>query len=137
MRPSSSLTIDPGVRRRLTVRFGDGIDSWFDALPSVLDALAERWHLAFDSTIPRGSVSVVIRCSTHESRDCVRTGSPDRPRVAREAAALEQWQTSHSPSVLAVEERAGALVDGEAIVPGTPLDESATEWVSHTNASPL
>jgi streptomycin 6-kinase len=124
MRPSSSLTIDPGVRRRLTVRFGEGIDSWFAALPSVLDALAERWHLAFDSTIPRGSVSVVIRCSTHETRDCVLKVSPDCARVAREAAALERWQTSHTPSVLAVDESTGALLL-EAIVPGTALDESA------------
>src|SRR5437588_4233309 len=124
MRPSSSLTIDPGVHRRLTFRFGEGIGSWFDALPSVLDALAERWGLTLDSTIPRGSVSVVIRCSTHESRDCVLKVSPDRARVEREAAALDQWQTDHTPSVLAVDERAGALLL-EAIVPGTPLDESA------------
>ena len=124
MRPSSSLAIDPGVRRRLTFRFGEGIGSWFDALPSVLDALAERWGLMLDSTIPRGSVSVVIRCSTHESRDCVLKVSPDRARVVREAAALEHWQTSHTPSVLAVDQNAGALLL-ESIVPGTPLDESA------------
>jgi streptomycin 6-kinase len=122
--PSSSLSFDAGVRRRLTFRFGDGIESWFDELPSVLDALAERWNLAFDSVIPRGSVSVVIRCSMHDTANCVLKVSPDRARLTREAAALDQWHTVHTPSVLAVDERAGALLL-EAIEPGTPLDESA------------
>src|SRR5689334_22243807 len=102
MRPSSSLNLDPGVRRRLTVRFGAAIEPWFDELPSVLDALAERWGLAFASVIPRGSVSVVIRCRMHNTSDCVLKVSPDRARLTREAAALDHWQTVHTPAVLAV-----------------------------------
>ena len=95
-----SLTIDDGVRQRLTLRFGDEIESWFDQLPDVLNALVERWHLMLDSTIPRGSVSVVIRCRVESSLPAVLKVSPDHARLAREAAALGTWKTTHTPSVL-------------------------------------
>jgi len=49
--------------------------------------------------------------------------SPDRARLANEAAALDRWTTVHTPSVLAVDEGVGALLI-EAIEPGTPLIES-------------
>jgi streptomycin 6-kinase len=49
--------------------------------------------------------------------------SPDRDRLANEAAALDRWTTVHTPSVLAVDEGVGALLI-EAIEPGTPLIES-------------
>jgi streptomycin 6-kinase len=119
-----AITIDDGVRQRLTLRFGDGIESWFAELPAVLNALAERWHLALDSTIPRGSVSVVIRCRVEGTLPAVLKVSPDHARLAVEAAALGTWQTVHSPSVLAVDESVGALLI-EAVDPGTALVESA------------
>lgn len=118
-----ALTLDDGVRQRLTLRFGDAIESWFDELPAVLNALAEQWHLALDSTIPRGSVSVVIRCRVDGTLPAVLKVSPDRTRLAREAAALGMWQTVHTPSVLAADERVGALLI-EAIDPGSALVES-------------
>lgn len=46
--------------------------------------------------------------------------SPDHPRLAAEAAALEAWRTVHSPGVIAFDPQAGALLL-EAIQPGTPL----------------
>jgi streptomycin 6-kinase len=79
----------------------------------------------FDSLIPRGSMSVVIRCRMTSGRPAVLKVSPDRTRVADEGTALERWTTIHTPSVLAVDERAGALLI-EAIEPGTPLADSAT-----------
>src|SRR5207249_473468 len=45
-------------------------------------------------------------------------------RIAGEAAALESWTTPHTPAVLAVDERLGALLI-EAIEPGTALVDSA------------
>src|SRR5437588_11887224 len=94
------LTIDVGVRQRLTLRFGDAIESWFDELPALLNSLAEQWDLALDSTIPRGSVSVVIRCRVEGTLPAVLKVSPDHRRLAYEAAALGTWQTLHTPSVL-------------------------------------
>jgi len=58
-----------------------------------------------------------------DGRSAVLKVSPDRARLANEAAALARWTTVHTPSVLAVDEGAGALLI-EAIEPGTPLVES-------------
>jgi streptomycin 6-kinase len=118
----SSLELDDGVRRRLTLRFGDEVESWFNALPAVLDSLTERWQLELESFIPRGSVSVVLRCRMHGSFPAVLKVSPDRVRIAREGAALERWHTAHTPNVMGVDGDAGALLI-EAIEPGDPLDE--------------
>ena len=116
--------IDPGARQRLTARFGQDVAAWFDALPSVLRALAERWQLELGPPIPRGSVSVVYWCRLADGRSAVLKVSPDRARVAFEAAALTGWHTVHSPAVLARDAPRGALLL-EAIEPGTPLVVSA------------
>jgi streptomycin 6-kinase len=119
-------SIDPGVRQRLTTRFGTQVAAWFDDLPTVLRALAAHWQLEFGPAIPRGSVSVVIRCTLADGRPAVLKVSPDRARLEAEAAALGEWATcadSHTPAVLAVDPRAGALLL-EAIEPGDPLDTS-------------
>jgi streptomycin 6-kinase len=115
--------LDGGARRRLTARFGAEVGAWFDELPRVLGALAERWHVEWGALIPRGSMSVVIRCRLPDGRPAVLKVSPDRARLANEAAALDRWTTVHTPSVLAVDEGVGALLI-EAIEPGTPLIES-------------
>ncbi len=101
---------DEGTRQRLTSRFGAEIGSWFDELPRVLAALGEQWQLVWDAPIPRGSVSVVIRCRMPDGRPAVLKVSPDRTRLANEAAALDRWTTVHTPSVLAVDESVGALL---------------------------
>src|SRR5262245_56204171 len=91
--------IDVGVRQRLTARFGGGVEAWFDELPAVLADLAERWQLEFGSLIPRGSVSVVFGCRMADGRRAVLKASPDRERLAFEAAALGAWRTVRTPSV--------------------------------------
>jgi len=115
--------VDEGVRRRLTTRFGAQVAEWFDHLPTVLRSLAARWQIDFGSPIPRGSVSVVVRCRLPDSRPAVLKVSPDRARLAAEAEALGGWATTHTPAVLAVDARVGALLL-EAIEPGDPLVES-------------
>ena len=70
-------------------------------------------------------MSVVIRCQMADGRPAVLKISPDRTRLASEAAALDSWTTVHTPSVLAVDESAGALLL-EAIEPGVPLVDSLT-----------
>lgn len=117
--------VDTESRRRLSARFGGAVEAWFDELPDVLVALARRWQLQLGSQIPRGSVSVVFRCRTAGGQAAVLKASPDRKRLADEAAALDAWHTGHTPAVLAFDERLGALLI-EAIEPGTPLDVSST-----------
>jgi streptomycin 6-kinase len=117
-------SLDEGVRGRLTARFGQGVEAWFDELPDVLNVLAERWQVQYGPLIPRGSMSVVIRCRMSDARPAVLKVSPDRTRVTNEAAALERWTTVHTPSVLAVDQSVGALLI-EAIEPGIPLIDSS------------
>jgi streptomycin 6-kinase len=99
--------------------FGGEVEAWFDDLPDVLVALAKRWQFEFGAPIPRGSVSVVFRCQMADGRGAVLKASPDRTRLAYEAAALDRWQTAHTPAVLAIDQQVGALLI-EAIEPGTP-----------------
>jgi streptomycin 6-kinase len=117
--------VDEGARQRLTARFGREVETWFDELPGVLVALAERWQFEFGAPIPRGSVSVVFRCRMADGRGAVLKASPDHERLAYEAAALDRWQTAHTPAVLALDQQLGALLI-EAIEPGTPLVASST-----------
>ena len=112
------------MRRRLTARFGSGVLAWLDELPGVLAAVAERWQVELGSPIPRGSVSAVFRCRMADGRPAVLKASPDRARLAFEAAALGAWPTVHTPAVIALDERLGALLI-EAIEPGTPLVDSS------------
>lgn len=64
-------------------------------------------------------MSVVVHCG-----DAVLKVSPALQRTADESRALDEWSSSsHVPSVLASDERLGALLL-EAIEPGTPLIES-------------
>jgi streptomycin 6-kinase len=100
------------------------VATWFDELPDLLRTLAASWGIDLGAPIPRGSVSVVIRCRLRDGRRGVLKVSPDRARLASEAAALERWATPHTPAMLALDERLGALLI-EAIEPGTPLDDSA------------
>lgn len=115
--------LDDELRSRLGRRFGNGVESWLDALPQVLRELAERWEIELASLIRRGSFSVVIRCRTADGRSAVLKVSPAQGRIRDEAAALARWTTAHVPVVYAVDEGVGALLI-EAIEPGTPLVES-------------
>jgi streptomycin 6-kinase len=112
--------IDAGARQRLAARFGTEVEAWFAELPGVLTALTERWQLELGPPIPRGSVSAVFWCRMADGRRAVLKASPDRARLAFEAAALQAWDTVHTPAVIALDEQLGALLI-EAVEPGTPL----------------
>src|SRR5438132_2580512 len=113
------------ARQRLVRRFGDGVQSWLEELPGRLLVLRERWSLVPDSVIPKGSMSVVIRCRTPQGQRAVLKISPDRERVAKEIAGLAHWSTTHVPTVLRADPSLGVLLM-EEIQPGTPLQESGT-----------
>src|SRR5438874_10789743 len=108
--------IDAGTRQRLTARFGNEAEVWFDALPGVLTALEDGWQFKLGSPIPRGSVSAVFPCRMADGRRAVLKASPDRARLAVEGAALDAWHTVHTPAVVALHEPHGPLVI-EAVQP--------------------
>jgi streptomycin 6-kinase len=112
--------IDAGARQRLAARFGSEAEAWFGELPRVLTAVTKRWQLEIGSPIPRGSVSAVFWCRLADGRRAVLKASPDRARLAFEAAALGAWHTVHTPAVIALDEQLGVLLI-EALEPGTPL----------------
>jgi streptomycin 6-kinase len=112
--------VDEAVRQRLISRFGSEVESWFETLPDVLAVLAATWRIDLGAPVPRGSMSVVLRCRTEDHRPAVLKISPDRLRIATEVRSLRQWNTDRTPTVLAADEHAGALLM-EAIEPGTPL----------------
>jgi streptomycin 6-kinase len=121
---SGVLSLDE-ARQRLVRRFGDEVQSWMDELPGRLLDLKARWGLDLDSVIPKGSMSVVMRCRTRTGRRAILKISPDRDRVAAEIAGLAHWATPHVPTVLQADPAMGALLM-EEIEPGTPLQESGT-----------
>jgi streptomycin 6-kinase len=112
--------IDVGTRHRLMARFGSEVEAWCDELPDMLAALAERWRFELGTPIPRGSMSAVFRCRMTGGRRAVLKASPDRARLAFEAAALDAWDTVHTPLVIAFDDQLAALLL-ESIEPGTPL----------------
>jgi streptomycin 6-kinase len=116
--------LDPASRQRLVDRFGVHVEHWFDELPGVLAIVSDRWLIQRREQIPRGSVSIVFRCHIADGRDAVLKLSPDRARLAWEAAALGAWTSVHVPDVLRFDEEQGALLI-EAIEPGTPLEMSS------------
>ena len=106
--------IDAGTRQRLTARFGSEVEAWFDELSGVLTALAKRWQFELGSPIPRGSVSAVFRCRMADGRGAVLKASPDRARLAFEAAALGAWPTVHTPAVIALDGQLGETAPAHA-----------------------
>jgi Aminoglycoside/hydroxyurea antibiotic resistance kinase len=127
--------IDAGTRQRLTARFGGQAEAWFGELPGVLAAVAQRWQLAVGSPIPRGSVSAVYWCRMADGRRAVLKASPDRARLAFEAAAVGAWHTVRTPAVIALDGQLGVLLlarDDSRVVllhgdltPGNILDGGA------------
>jgi len=116
--------LDEELRARLERRYGSTIRAWLDEQRAVLHELTGRWDLEWGTLVRRGSMSIVIRCRVADGPRAVLKITPDRDRLAREAAALSSWRTTaHAPAVLAVDESAGALLL-EEIEPGTPLVES-------------
>ncbi|MFN8639123.1 MAG: aminoglycoside phosphotransferase family protein [Dehalococcoidia bacterium] len=121
----NALLRESGTPQRLTARFGAEVQPWLDALPAVLRAAFGRWELAWDAVIPHGTMAVVVRCTLADGRPAVLKASPDRARLAHEAAALRSWRTPHAPALLALDEEAGAMLI-EAIEPGIQLAESGS-----------
>jgi streptomycin 6-kinase len=94
-----------------------------DELPDRLLVLRERWSLELDSVLPKGSMSVVLRCRTVQGHRAMLKICPDLERTAREIAGLAHWSTPRVPTVLRADPAMGALLM-EEIEPGTPLQDS-------------
>jgi hypothetical protein len=75
--------LDAPLPQRLVNRFGKDVESWLDQLPPVLAELATRWKIQLGELIPRGHMSVVVKCLLLDGRPGVLKICPDRERLAK------------------------------------------------------
>jgi streptomycin 6-kinase len=126
--------VDTGeITRRLTRRFGAGVEDWCAAVPALAIQTAGRWSLVLGDQFPGGASSVALRCTRSDGSPAVLKLSPDLPVVAEQVAMLTAFGASgRVPAVLAADVQAGAVLL-ELIEPGTRADEltpqpAAREW---------
>jgi streptomycin 6-kinase len=112
---------DP-ITARLAHRFGAGIATWARTVPSTVDDLARRWHLAVGELIPDGASSAAFRV-TVDGRKAVLKLGPDERFLAEQAAVLRLCApTGRVPAVLA--DAPGALLMA-AVEPGVEYGDRA------------
>jgi streptomycin 6-kinase len=99
------------TRTRLVTRFGAGAESWWERLPGVVAALAERWTLDVGEPVGRGNTSLVVRCRRADGRGAMLKLTPDPDLAAAEASALAAWSASRRvPELWGTDAAAGALL---------------------------
>lgn len=118
------LVLDGPAGKRLTTRFGSTINSWYEALPGLVDRLSGRWRLTVETALPGGNTSRTLRCRAANGRSVVLKLVPQPELAAAEANALRIW--SSAPQVvnlLDADPDCGALLL-EGLRPGTTLADS-------------
>ncbi|MEU9321084.1 aminoglycoside phosphotransferase family protein [Streptomyces sp. NPDC048295] len=111
------------VTTRLVRRFGPQVAQWCADTPYLIARLTSRWNLSLGESLPDGASSITLRCQWPDGTPAVLKLSPDRALLAEQAGMLGWFAASgRVPSVLAVDEDAGAMVL-EAVVPGTPAED--------------
>ncbi|MCX4851706.1 aminoglycoside phosphotransferase family protein [Streptomyces sp. NBC_00893] len=110
------------VTARLVRRFGPRVAEWCAGTPDLVARLTSRWRLSLGGPLPDGASSVTLRCRWPDGTPAVLKIGPERALPAEQARMLGWFAASgRVPSVLAVDEEAGAMVP-EEIVPGTPAE---------------
>ncbi|NMO88842.1 aminoglycoside phosphotransferase family protein [Actinomycetospora sp. TBRC 11914] len=106
------------ARRRLTVRFGDGVAAWLDEVPARVEGLARRWGLRCDGVVLSGNSALVLPAD----RGVLKL-HPVPAIAAAEAAALTHWApVAHVVDLLDHEDDGGLLL--ARVRPGTVLTGS-------------
>jgi streptomycin 6-kinase len=99
-----------------------GGTEWLDALPSVVEACAERWSLRVGPAFVGQNVSHVRAAELPDGTPAVLKINFPEPESEHEAAALRLWDGRGAVTLLAADERVQALLL-ERCHPGTPLWE--------------
>lgn len=115
------------TRERLRVRFGEGVELWWESLPETLTTLASRWALTLEEPVGRGNTSLVVRCRRHDGRAAILKVTPDADLARAEDRALRSWGSSgRVPEVWGHDATLGALLL-EAIPNEMPLAEMGVD----------
>ncbi|OXM54230.1 aminoglycoside phosphotransferase family protein [Amycolatopsis alba] len=119
----AAVLIDDEARARLIRRFGEDVAVWCDALPALVERLAERWGLTVVGAKP-GNTGRTLICVGDDGAKKVLKLTPDHAIAESEAAALRAWGgCSRVVQVLATAVSDGAILL-EGIDPGTQLLEA-------------
>jgi streptomycin 6-kinase len=114
------------VTARLVRRFGPQVADWCANAPDLIARMTSQWGLSLGEPLPDGASSVTLRCRWPDGTPAVLKISPERALLAEQAGMLGWFASSgRVPSVLALDEEAGAMVL-EEIVPGTPAEDMPT-----------
>ncbi|RPK61997.1 hypothetical protein EES42_31075 [Streptomyces sp. ADI95-17] len=110
------------VTARSVRRFGPRVAEWCVGTPDLVARLTSRCGLSLGGPLPDGASSVTLRCRWPDGTPTVLKIGPERALLAEQARMLGWFAASgRVPSVLAVDEEAGAMVL-EEIGPGTPAE---------------
>lgn len=116
------LLLDADSRDRLIARFGEEVDSWFAALPELVELCCLRWHLELDEGLSGGTSRVFIGRQRGECAVVLKL-TPELSIANEEALTLRAWaSTPHAVDLLDADLAAGALLL-EKIEPGTKLSD--------------
>lgn len=122
-----SAPIYAAAHARLRARFGERVEPWWAALPTVCDELSQRWELQLGRPVGRGNTSLVLRCQRADGLPAILKLTPERGLSAVEASALRSWAPSRRvPALWGHDSAFGALL--QEFFPGQgPLADSACD----------
>lgn len=131
-----SAPIYAAAHGRLRARFGERVEPWWAALPTLCGELSGRWELRLGSPVGQGNTSLVLCCQRADGRAAILKLTPETELAAAEASALRSWAPSgRVPALWGHDSALGALLE-EFIGCEGPLASGASK-VSCTEIAAL
>lgn len=128
--------LDPGLVANMTAAYGPVVGAWFDALPSLVGALASRWSLEHVRPLRAGyaGFSVLLEGQSLEHGPVVvKLVPPQEDGQDREAVTLAAWHGAGAVRLLDRDVERQALLL-RRLTPGTPLDVTSLDDDDATRA---
>ncbi len=92
--------VPPASRRRLVDHYGPAVESWLDAVPSLMSEAASRWSLTLVRYHDAGYASSIALARTKAGESVLVKAWYDRSRYLHEIAALRAWRGRRVPEVV-------------------------------------
>lgn len=118
MRSGTLGPVPSDCRLRLVAHYGSQISGWLDAVPGLLEQVAERWKLTPGKYHDVGHASVVATARSCDGRRLLLKAWADSVRFSNEITALRLWVDG--PSVDVVEAADDLAVAALEMVGGCP-----------------
>ncbi|MGA5879508.1 phosphotransferase [Streptomyces cellulosae] len=94
-------------RVRLIAHYGSEAVGWLDAVPALLDQVAERWKLTLGAYHDAGHASVIATADTLDGRPLLLKAWVDPTRFRNEVTALRLWGGGPTVSLVEVADDLG------------------------------